>query len=93
MPESMRIASLAVGIGLYGCGVAAVQDADLIQNAASRQTMTLSGEAIVDPPEAGDYDCRYRPRADGRDELLLGSGCPRLHSSATKPRKPPDLDS
>jgi len=71
------------------------KDADLIQNVVSRQTITLSGawQAIVDPYEAGDYDYRYRPRADARDGRLLGSGCPRLHSSATKPRKPPDLHS
>jgi hypothetical protein len=91
----MRIASLAAGIVLCGCGVAAGQDADLIQNVASRQTTTLSAawQAIVGPYEAGDLRLPLPAASRRGDGRVLGSGCPRLHSSATKPRKPPDLHS
>lgn len=48
-------------------GAAGAQQASLIQNAAAREGLSLSGpwHAIVDPYESGYYDYRARPQADG----------------------------
>jgi beta-glucuronidase len=75
---TMRVLPL---IGLLSLPMIATEPLHLIQNAAARPGFSLAGlwQTIVDPYEAGYYDYRYQPRADG------GFG------ANQKPKNPGDL--
>jgi len=63
----MRTLYLALSVCALAYGAAGAEPFDTLQNAVSRDGVSLDGpwHAIIDPYESGYYDYRYRPQADG----------------------------